>query len=221
MAKRYVGTGEAADYLGITRQTLQRWVKEGLVTPAFRTPRRGDMRWDLDSIDRQLTSTPPAQRTWPAKAEQLALPITPAPDPTKPQKPAVIAAVVTSRLGVLAGKRRDGRPPWTFIAGESEPSESPADTLVREVKEETGLLVRPGATIGQRVHPQTGSHMVYVAAIPATRNREIFVGDEIELAEVAWLTLEEVDQLMPDMFAPVRQHLQRVMTGPAAKRKSA
>jgi hypothetical protein len=33
--------------------------------------------------------------------------------------------VVTSRLGVLVGRRRDGTPPWTFPGGKIEPGESP------------------------------------------------------------------------------------------------
>jgi 8-oxo-dGTP pyrophosphatase MutT (NUDIX family) len=217
MGRPTISTSQAAKALGIHTMTLLRWQQRGLVKPAWVTP-GGQYRWNLDDLERQL-DTGNAHTTAPSRpADQLPLPL-PAPD--RPQKPAVIAAVVTSRLGVLAGRRHDNQPPWTFIAGESEPGESPADTMVREVKEETGLLIKPGATIGQRVHPQTGRLMVYVAAIPATRTREIFVGDEIELAEVAWLTLEEADQLMPGMFAPVRQHLQRVMTGPAARRKSA
>ena len=56
----------------------------------------------------------------------------------------VVAAIVTSELGVLVGRRNDGKPPWTFISGEVEPGESPADAAVREVKEETALEVRPG-----------------------------------------------------------------------------
>jgi hypothetical protein len=39
----------------------------------------------------------------------------------------VVAAVVTSAQGVLVGKRNDGKPPWTFIAGEIEPGEWPED----------------------------------------------------------------------------------------------
>lgn len=138
----------------------------------------------------------------------------PMPDASSPEPPAVIAAIVTSRQGCLVGRRNDGRPPWTFIAGESEPGESPADTLVREVKEETGLLVKPGATIAQRVHPKTGRHMVYVAATPALRGphaRDVFVGDPDELAEVRWATYRELGDLMPDMYGPVREHLLRLI----------
>jgi 8-oxo-dGTP pyrophosphatase MutT (NUDIX family)/transcriptional regulator with XRE-family HTH domain len=124
----------------------------------------------------------------------------------------VVAAIVTSPLGVLVGKRRDGKPPWTFIAGEQDAvqDENPADTAVREVKEETGLRVEAGDVIGERYHPRTGRHMVYVAARP-TRGTDVIVGDEEELAEVRWVSLAELDGLMGagNIFEPVREHLAR------------
>jgi hypothetical protein len=64
----------------------------------------------------------------------------------QPEPPPIAAAVVTSERGVLAGRRNDGRPPWTFIAGEVAPGESAADAAVREVKEETGARATPGRT---------------------------------------------------------------------------
>ena len=99
-------------------------------------------------------------------------------------------------------------PPWTFIAGEIEPGESPADAAVREVKEETGLLVRPGRILGRRVHPHTGRLMIYMTAKPE-HGTDVHVGDRAELAEVRWLTLAEADTLLPGMYAPVRAHLGR------------
>ncbi|MGH3276365.1 MAG: hypothetical protein ACRDNZ_18810 [Streptosporangiaceae bacterium] len=39
-------------------------------------------------------------------------------DTRQPEPPAVVAAIVTSPLGVLLGRRNDGTPPWTFIAGQ-------------------------------------------------------------------------------------------------------
>jgi 8-oxo-dGTP diphosphatase len=122
----------------------------------------------------------------------------------------VVAAIVTSRLGVLVGRRNDGKPPWTFIAGEQDAvqDESPADTAIREVKEETGLRIEAGDVIGERVHPKTGRTMVYIAAAP-THGTDVFVGDEEELAEVQWVSLAEADELLPGMFGPVREHLAR------------
>jgi 8-oxo-dGTP pyrophosphatase MutT (NUDIX family) len=214
MAKRYVSTGEAAAYLGITRNTLHNWVADGIVTPTWRTPRRGDMRWDLDDLDRQLHSQPA-----PAEPTQQETPVAQPQPADQPERPSVMVAIITSRLGVLAGRRNDGRPPWTFPAGENELHESPADTIIRETKEETGLLIKAGTTIGERVHPRTSRHMVYVAATPAGRNRSVWVGDPDELAEVRWLTLAEVDELMPDVFPPVRTHLDRVLRSTESRGK--
>jgi 8-oxo-dGTP pyrophosphatase MutT (NUDIX family) len=123
-----------------------------------------------------------------------------------PEPPPVVAAIVTSELGVLAGRRNDQTPPWTFIAGKLQPGESPADAAVREVKEETGLDVTPGRVLGRRVHPSTGRAMIYLAAKP-TGSTDFFVGDEAELAEVRWLSLSEADELLTGMFEPVRAYL--------------
>lgn len=126
---------------------------------------------------------------------------------SKPERQPVVAAIVVSPHGTLIGKRRDGKPPWTFIAGEIEPGESAADAVVREVKEETGLMVHASKhEIGRRVHPKTGRTMIYLACKPVGKT-DIFVGDEDELLEVRWASLAEVDELMPELFAPVRLHL--------------
>jgi 8-oxo-dGTP pyrophosphatase MutT (NUDIX family)/transcriptional regulator with XRE-family HTH domain len=126
------------------------------------------------------------------------------------KRPPIVAAIVTSPLGVLVGRRVDGKPPWTFIAGEQDAvkDENPADTAVREVKEETGLRIVAGELIGERVHPKTGRTMIYLTAKP-THGTDIFVGDEDELAEVRWVGLAEADELLSGMFEPVREHLAR------------
>jgi 8-oxo-dGTP diphosphatase len=129
-------------------------------------------------------------------------------DQAKGARQPVVAAIVTSALGVLVGRRNDGTPPWTFIAGESEPGEEPADTAVREVKEETTLEATAGEILGERVHPATGRRMIYMAARPA-RGTDVYVGDVAELAEVRWVGLAEADELLPGMFGPVREHLAR------------
>lgn len=130
--------------------------------------------------------------------------------------PPVVAAIVTSELGVLVGRRNDGKPPWTFIAGEQDAvqDESPQDTAVREAKEETGLRIVAGDEIGRRVHPKTARTTIYVAAKPAPRaGTSVIVGDTDELAEVRWISLAEADQLLPGMFGPVREYLERELGG--------
>jgi 8-oxo-dGTP diphosphatase len=159
----------------------------------------GALRWDggrpvftdYTSAVREVTSLMAAGK-WPPGQE------------TRP----VVAAVVTSAKGVLIGRRNDGTPPWTFIAGEIEPGERPEDAAEREVKEETGAEIRAGEVIGERDHPATGRHMIYLAAKPARATR-LIVGDEAELAEVRWASLAEADELLPGMFGPVREYLAR------------
>lgn len=127
----------------------------------------------------------------------------------------VVAAIVTSGLGVLVSRRNDGKPPWGFITGKIEVDESPTDAAIREVKEETGLEVRAGRVIGERnPHPVTRKHMIYMAATP-TEGTDVFVGDSDELAEVRWVSLAEADELLPGMYPPVHEHLERELGGQA------
>jgi 8-oxo-dGTP pyrophosphatase MutT (NUDIX family) len=114
----------------------------------------------------------------------------------------VVAVVVTCPLGVLAVRRADGRPPWAFPGGTIEPGESPADAAVREVREETGCPVRPGQTLGSRVHPATGEAITYLAAV-ADQGTEVSALGLGEVTEARWLTVGEAVSLMPDMYQPV------------------
>jgi 8-oxo-dGTP pyrophosphatase MutT (NUDIX family) len=192
--RQAVGTAAAARAVGVDASTLWRWQRAGYVTPAYVT-RGGHARWNIEQLRHQL-----------ANAQEA--PLTEA--PTTPEPQPVAAAIVTSDGRVLAGQRHDGRPPWTFIAGEVEPGESPADAAVREVKEEAGLVVAVTRTIGRRVHPKTGRTMIYLACEP-TEGTSVHVGDPEELAAVEWLTLAQADELLPGMFEPVRLHLDDVL----------
>jgi len=128
----------------------------------------------------------------------------------QPEAPPVAAAIVTSDRGVLAGRRNDNAPSWTFLAGEVEPGESAADAAVREVKEEAGIDVVVGRVLGRRVHPATNRTMIYMTARP-TGSLDVAVGDQVELAEVRWLTLAEADDLLTGMYPPVRAYLGRAL----------
>lgn len=127
-------------------------------------------------------------------------------------EPTVVAAIVTSDQGVLLGRRHDGKPLWTFPGGAMEAGETPQETAVRECREETGLEVSADIIIGERDHPKTGRHMIYVQC-KAFNGVQVRVGDPEELAEVAWRNLRDLDELMPyGVFEPVAEHLRRTLT---------
>ena len=127
---------------------------------------------------------------------------------TEPEPASVAAAVITSEKGVLVARRHDRIPPWTFPATEIGADESPAAAAARAVLKETGLAATVDHVIGRRIHPKTGRLMIYVDA--TVEGTDAQVGDA-DLAEVRWIDLAEADQLMADMFPPVRQHLGRVL----------
>lgn len=118
----------------------------------------------------------------------------------------VAVAVVAGPAGVLAGRRRDGIPRWVFPGGRIHADETPEAAAVRECAEETGLSVTAGRVIGQRTHPATGQHIAYIACTP-TDGTAVRVAAPDELVEVRWLGFAKFDDVMPDLFAPVRHHL--------------
>ena len=70
-----------------------------------------------------------------------------------------VGAVVLDAAGRLLLIRR-GHPPsaglWSVPGGRVEPGETLEDAVVREVREETGLLVQPGAVAGRLSIPGDG-----------------------------------------------------------------
>jgi 8-oxo-dGTP diphosphatase len=190
----YLTTGQVAKTLGLSITALQQWAKDGIVTPAFTTP-GGRMRWTVDGLLSQLGGAP----------------TTPPRPPTSTPVP-VALAVITSREGVAIGKRAEPPPPWSFIGGaDIEDGESASATAVRVAREDARLQVRPGANLGQRLHPATNRLVTYIACTPATREHDISVGDEHRFTEVKWASLSETTELMPDMDGRVLAHLTRVL----------
>ncbi len=124
----------------------------------------------------------------------------------RPEPPASAIALVTSRLGVLAGRREDQTQPWAFITVQLQQGESAGAAVVGEVRKKTGLEITAGRVI-------TRDHgTVYLAASPVQPDLlEVLAGDAAELDEVRWLTLAEAEELMPGMPAPVRAYLGRAL----------
>ncbi|MBF9073692.1 NUDIX hydrolase [Streptacidiphilus fuscans] len=123
------------------------------------------------------------------------------------QRP-VAAAVVVHGGRVLMVRRAvpEGELVWQFPAGKIEPGETPADAAVRETVEETGVVTRLARVIGERVHPATGRHITYLACSVERGDARIPSGDEV--AEVRWVTLTELTDLVPHgLFEPVQRHV--------------
>ncbi len=125
-------------------------------------------------------------------------------------RPSIVAAIIVHNGRVLLVRRRisEGSLSWQFPAGEQEPGEEPFTTAAREVLEEVGLSVHPQTVIGQRIHPGSKRHMIYVGCAAETDVARLV--DEDELAELAWCTRSELAiKITTSLYEPVTDHLQR------------
>jgi 8-oxo-dGTP diphosphatase len=129
-------------------------------------------------------------------------------------KPPVSTAIIVQDGRVLMARRREreGKLLWSFPGGAIEAGETPEQAAVREVSEEVGLEVEAVQVLGDRIHPQSGVHMTYVACSVVAG--EAYVADAEELAEVAWLEHGQIPEYVPwGLFDKVQAHLDEVLVG--------
>ncbi|MBI3855642.1 MAG: NUDIX hydrolase [Planctomycetes bacterium] len=105
------------------------------------------------------------------------------------QRDSAFAIILHSRH-ILLVKARD-KNNWQLPGGRLEPGESPAEAVVREVKEETGLRARVGRLTG-RYRREDGS----VVRIYAARARGKLAGAREEIVEQRWVRLREAKEMV-------------------------
>lgn len=128
------------------------------------------------------------------------------------EKQGISTAIIVDGGKVLMIRRREreGKLLWAFPGGGIEDGETPEQAAVREVAEEVDIEVKATRVLGDRVHPQTGRHMTYVACEPVAG--EARVADAEELAEVAWVTHGEIPELVPwGLFPAVQEYLDETL----------
>jgi 8-oxo-dGTP diphosphatase len=108
----------------------------------------------------------------------------------------VAAAVVNDDGRLLAIQRRDnGR--WELPGGVLEHGETIHEGLVREVVEETGVVVEPEALTGVYHNLPRGIVALVFRCQPVSGSP----GPTDESAEVAWLTVDQIKARMTEAFA--------------------
>src|SRR5690349_11560861 len=119
--------------------------------------------------------------------------------------PTVSAVIFDGRGDILLGQRSDNRQ-WSVIAGMMDPGEQPADAVVREVREETGIEVKIERVAGVALHEVVYGngdhcHMVNTWFRCRAVAGEARVNDSESIA-VGWFAPEALPELNP--FAHLR-----------------
>jgi len=105
------------------------------------------------------------------------------------QRDSAFAIILHSRY-VLLVKARD-KSNWQLPGGRLEPGETPAQAVIREVKEETGLLARVGRLTGRYLR-EDGS----VVRVYAVRVRGKLAGAREEIVEQRWVRIREAKEMV-------------------------
>jgi 8-oxo-dGTP diphosphatase len=134
-------------------------------------------------------------------------------------RPLVAACYIVRNGRLLMVKRRirNGAPEWTGPSGNVEPGETPEEAAVREVAEEVGLTVAVSHRLGERVHPATGRHLIYIVCECIAG--EAAVVDHEEITAIEWCDVATVFErwggLEGGIYPPVREYLERVLASTA------
>ena len=119
-----------------------------------------------------------------------------------------VSAIILTPEGVLLQRRSDNGF-WGLPGGSVEPGESVVEALIREVREETGLDVRPGRLVGvysspalhQIVTYPDGNVIHYVSASFECRIIGGVIACGSESLELGWFDAQK----LPDGFLPMHR----------------
>ncbi len=123
----------------------------------------------------------------------------------------VVVGIVERGGQVLLVRRRyrDGGLRWTFPGGSIEPMESDREAVIREVREEAGVLVHAVRLLGERQHPDTDVDIEYWLCQWLSGEARVLESRTID--RVRWVLPGEVNKLITtDMADVVRDELEKI-----------
>ena len=139
-------------------------------------------------------------------------------DPDAPQATRIVpatSAIVLNVVGEILLQQRRDNDLWALPGGTMEPGESVAQCVVREVKEETGLDVRPEYLVGIYSNP---AHVVSYSDGEVRQQFSLcffcsLIGGTITTSDeslaIGFFSLQEIDQLK--MHPSIRLRIQHFL----------
>jgi 8-oxo-dGTP diphosphatase len=121
----------------------------------------------------------------------------------------VVIGIMKHDSRVLMVERRisEGALTWQFPAGTIKPGHSEEETIIKEIKEETGISCKARRRLGRRIHPDTNVICYYW--VVDYLDGCLVNGDCDENKSVCWVDLAEYsNKVSSNLFNPIKQYLE-------------
>ena len=111
-----------------------------------------------------------------------------------------------NKILMIKRAKQEGNLVWAFPGGKVEIGETKEEACIREVYEETGVIVSIVNLMGERIHPNTGTTITYYLC--QYEKGDIRTTSDEEILEVAYKTREEFfREVKTDVYEPVKEYI--------------
>ena len=122
----------------------------------------------------------------------------------------VVIGIVNKNGKILMIKRakKEGNLLWAFPGGKVEDGETKEQACIREVHEETGIIVTTIQVLGERIHPDTNRKITYFLCDYVSG--QIKLSNENEIIEIAYKNQQEFNRdIKTDIYPPVKEYIKK------------
>lgn len=111
------------------------------------------------------------------------------------------------RVLLIKKAKEDGSFVWAFPGGNVQDNESLEEACIREVYDETGLVVKIVEELSERIHPDTNiPTKFYWCELDRNREQRMQIQDGTQIEDIMFCNRTQYEDFVTtDVYAPVRK----------------